>query len=236
MDMTLTILLATAVSVAFIHTLVGIDHTLPFIVIGRARAWPLRKVLGLTALCGVGHVLTSVLLGGIGIAAGVALDELDWVQSQRGSIAAWLLIGFGVAYAAWALVRNHRDHSHSHVHVHDDGTVHDHDHDHHTAHLHAHTKEGAALTGWALFLIFAFGPCESLIPLLMVPAASMSWWSVALVATVFGAVTVATMLAVVTVGYLGLRPAVLRPFERHAHTFAGVAIALSGAAIQLFGI
>jgi len=67
MDTTLTILLTTAVSVAFVHTLIGVDHTLPFIVIGRARDWPLRKVLGLTALCGLGHVLTSVVLGGVGI-------------------------------------------------------------------------------------------------------------------------------------------------------------------------
>ena len=75
-DPALHILLWTALTVGFVHTLVGVDHTLPFIVLGRARRWSLRKTLGVTALCGLGHVATSVALGAVGIAAGVALDAM----------------------------------------------------------------------------------------------------------------------------------------------------------------
>ncbi len=42
-------LLIAALSVAFFHTLVGVDHYLPFVVLGRARRWSMRKVVAITA-------------------------------------------------------------------------------------------------------------------------------------------------------------------------------------------
>ena len=47
---TLSLLLGTAVGIAALHTAVGVDHTLPFIALGRAQNWTLRKVLVVTAL------------------------------------------------------------------------------------------------------------------------------------------------------------------------------------------
>ena len=59
-----TLLLAgTAVTVGFIHTLIGPDHYVPFIVMGEARQWTIRKTMLITFICGVGHVLSSVVLG-----------------------------------------------------------------------------------------------------------------------------------------------------------------------------
>src|SRR6185503_13000879 len=81
----LPLLLGTAVMIAAVHTAVGVDHTLPFIALGRAQRWSLRKLLTVTALCGVGHVLSSVVLGMIGIALGTALERLRWFESARGS-------------------------------------------------------------------------------------------------------------------------------------------------------
>ena len=56
------ILLSTAVGIAFIHTLIGIDHSLPFVVLARAQRWTMRRLMAVTALCGLGHVLGSILL------------------------------------------------------------------------------------------------------------------------------------------------------------------------------
>lgn len=232
---TLEVLLTTAVGIGFVHTLIGVDHSLPFVVIGRARGWGLRRVLGLTALCGLGHVLSSVVLGVLGIGLGVALDRLEWIESTRGTLAAWLLIGFGLAYAAWSMVRRRRRHAHSHAHVHPDGTVHAHHHDHQGEHLHAHpSATGAA--AWSLFIIFVLGPCEPLIPLLMVPALAHGAGAATLVAVAFGLTTLLTMMAVVALGWLGLRLERWPALERHADTFAGLAVATSGLAIQVLGI
>jgi sulfite exporter TauE/SafE len=230
------ILIWTAVTIAFLHTLIGVDHTLPFIVLGRARGWSFRRLWLITGVCGAGHVLSSVLLGFVGIGLGVALSRLEWIEGMRGGLAAWLLIGFGLAYAVWGLVRGMRGRRHTHTHTHADGTLHEHGHDHEGEHLHPHPAGRGAVTFWTLFIVFAFGPCEPLIPLLMVPALAHSWWLVAAVAGAFGAVTVGTMLTVVTVAYAGLRAPSFGALERYTHALAGIAIAGSGTAIRLFGI
>ncbi len=238
-DPAIWLLLTTAASIALLHTVIGVDHYLPFVVIGKARGWSFRKVMGITALCGVGHVVGSVLLGFIGIGMGVALDSLELVEGMRGSIAAWGLIAFGLVYAAWSAVRAARGKSHSHMHAHQDGIAHVHHHDHHDEHAHAHAEgktAGIQLTGWTLFVLFVFGPCEALIPLVMVPAWDHSWLVVAAVTGVFAAVTILTMLTMVAIGTAGLRFASLKALSKHANTFAGLAIAASGLAIQLLGI
>ena len=65
------VLAVTAASVGFLHTLMGPDHYVPFIVLARARGWGIVRTALVTALCGVGHVLSSMALGLIGIAAGI---------------------------------------------------------------------------------------------------------------------------------------------------------------------
>jgi len=60
------VLMGAAFSIGLLHTLFGPDHYLPFIAMSRARRWNLRKTLIVTLLCGVGHVLSSVLLGFLG--------------------------------------------------------------------------------------------------------------------------------------------------------------------------
>jgi sulfite exporter TauE/SafE len=228
----LGILIASAVSIGFVHTLIGIDHTLPFVVLGRAQGWSFGKTLGITALCGLGHVASSVLLGVFGIGLGVALGKLEWVEATRGSFAAWFLIAFGLAYAGWSLARKRR--GQRHVHAHDGGVVHAH------GEPRADHRPGAmtprALTAWSLFVIFVLGPCEPLIPLLMVPAFDLGAWAAVPVTVAFAVTTIATMLAIVTTGYFGLSLPVFRRLEGHANTLAGLAIAASGLAIQLFGI
>ncbi|RME02941.1 MAG: hypothetical protein D6812_05635 [Deltaproteobacteria bacterium] len=230
--------MTTATSVALLHTAIGIDHTLPFVVLGRARKWSLGKVLAITALCGLGHVLSSVVLGALGIALGIGVSKLTTIEASRGSLAAWLLIVFGLAYAGWSFARQRRAYRHIHEH---DGHIHVHPHDPHHPHHHAHLHDASRLSGkqltfWGLFIIFVLGPCEPLIPLLMVPAATMGVWGTFWVALVFGTVTIGTMLLLVTLGYYALQVSLFRPLERYANTLAGLAIAVSGMAIKLFGI
>ncbi|MDB4582328.1 hypothetical protein N9164_04185 [Draconibacterium sp.] len=61
------ILILTAASLGFVHTVLGPDHYIPFIALSKARNWSLPKTLGVTALCGIGHVLGSIAIGLIGV-------------------------------------------------------------------------------------------------------------------------------------------------------------------------
>ena len=234
----LGILAATAATVGFVHTLTGPDHYLPFIVLGRARNWSLGRTLGVTALCGIGHVLGSVALGLIGIGLGLAVGQLNIIEGIRGDIASWLLISFGLIYAAWGLRQAWRNQPHTHVHQHSDGKAHNHHHSHHHEHSHVHDQEAASsrsLTPWALFIIFVLGPCEPLIPILMYPAATSSLGGLFLVTIIFAVVTIATMLLLVTLAQRGIQLIPLRRIERFSHVIAGVAILGSGLAIRIFG-
>jgi hypothetical protein len=230
------LLAGTAATIAFVHTLLGPDHYLPFVAMARARGWSLKRTVVITLWCGVGHLLGSVLLGFLGIFLGSALAGLVEIEAVRGQMAAWLLCGFGLAYAAWGLRHAARSRPHAHWHEHGD-TVHQHEHNHHGSHAHVH-EAGArsSLTPWVIFIIFVLGPCEPLIPLLMYPAATQSMAGVLWVVTVFGVVTVVTMLAVVVVMHAGLRRVRLQGMQRFGHAFAGLTLFLCGAGIVFLGL
>ena len=224
----------TAGSIGFLHTLLGPDHYIPFIAMGQAGRWSRARTLWIAGLCGLGHVLSSVLLGAVGIAVGLALSGMETVEAVRGDMAAWALIAVGGAYGAWGLRRAMKGRTHTHTHLHGSGREHGHSHNHQTEHAHVHgAAEGPRLTPWVLFTVFVLGPCEPLIPILMVPAAQQSVAGVVWVTAVFGAVTLATMLTVVFLGTLGIDRLPMGRLERYTHALAGGALCLCGAAMVL---
>jgi sulfite exporter TauE/SafE len=237
MNPELAMLALSAATIAFVHTVFGPDHYLPFIAMAKARGWSTRRTLRITLLCGAGHLAGSVALGLVGIAVGAQLASLEWVESVRGDLAAWLLVGFGLAYTAWGIRQGLRNRPHTHRHMHD-GLVHTHEHTHQRDHAHLHARPGgrASLTPWVIFVIFVLGPCEPLIPLLMYPAARESLPGVLLVTAVFGVVTVATMLVTVWLALRGLSHLRLPALERYVHALAGGTVLACGLAIVFLSL
>lgn len=227
----------TAASIGFIHTLTGPDHYIPFVVMARARQWSRARTALITVLCGIGHVGSSVVLGMIGVAMGIAVSHLEGVESFRGNLAGWGLIAFGLVYLIWGVRRAMRNRPHSHAHLHPDGIAHTHNHQHHEDHVHAHTEDGKrSITPWVLFTVFVFGPCEPLIPILMYPAAHESTAGLLIVTVIFGLVTIATMLGIVLFSLAGVRLLPMGKLERFSHALAGATILLCGVSIQFLGL
>ena len=214
MSLVLVILAGAAAAIGFVHTVFGPDHYLPFIVLSKARQWSIVKTVMVTFLCGLGHVLSSVVLGFIGIALGIAVFKLEAIESFRGELAAWILIAFGFTYFVWGIHRAIRNRSHTHI----------------------HTSKSGSLTPWILFTIFIFGPCEPLIPLVMYPAAKGNMMTVVIVAFVFGLTTISTMLGIVLASSYGLAKLPLGKLEKYSHALAGLAILLCGGAIKFLGL
>jgi sulfite exporter TauE/SafE len=230
------VLAITAASIGFLHTLLGPDHYLPFIMMSWARKWSTIKTVIITFLCGIGHIGSSVVLGLIGVAFGLAVNNLVKIESVRGNIAAWLFIAFGLVYFVWGLRRAYLNKPHTHFHSHNDDT-HTHTHTHNAEHVHIHDQNGKTnITPWVLFTIFVFGPCEPLIPLVMYPAAKDSLSGMILVTAVFGTVTISTMLAIVLLANAGVHITKLNRIERFTHAIAGATILLCGLAIQFLGL
>lgn len=230
-------LTVTAATIGLIHTLLGPDHYVPFIVLSRARKWSPSRTGMVTILCGLGHILSSVALGMIGIALGLAVSRIEDLESYRGSIAAWAMIAFGLVYLVWGGRMAWQNRPHTHFHAHEKELVHNHSHTHTDAHAHPHTVEDKTnITPWILFTVFVLGPCEPLIPLLMYPAVKESVSGLIWVTVVFGTVTIGAMLSVVMILSKGISHVPLRRLERYTHALAGLTILLCGVAIQFLGL
>jgi ABC-type nickel/cobalt efflux system permease component RcnA len=232
-----SLLLGTAATLGFVHTLLGPDHYVPFIAMAKARRWSMRRTLIVTVLSGIGHVSSSVVIGLVGLLFGVELLKLTRLESLRGELAGWLLLGFGLAYMLWGLRRAFRLKAHALVHAHQSASEADHTHDHHAHGLHTHMHpEKANITPWILFTVFVFGPCEPLIPLIMYPAARSDAWAVLLTALAFSAATIGTMITLVYLAVRGIERVPLRGLERFSHALAGFVVMLCGAGITFFGL
>jgi len=222
------ILLSTAATLGMVHTALGVDHVLPFVMLAQARKWSLSQTLGMTALCGVGHVLSSVIIASVGLGLGVATSKLEWIESTRGNWAAALLIGFGLAYAAIAFWKSRGGDLSSHSHGPGDH-----------ARFAARGMDQLRMMP-ALFIIFVLGPCEALLPLLTASGLTLSVGQSVAVAGLFCGTTLLTMLSSVALGYFGISVSGLTKrhglLQTHAHTWAGLSLALSGVAIQVLGI
>lgn len=228
-------LVASTIIIGVAHTAAGPDHYLPFIAMARIGRWSTRKLISITLLCGVGHILSSAVIGLIGITLGLGLDLLDQIESARGDLAGWLLIGFGLAYLLWGIRHAIQNRTHAHLHAHADGTVHCHPHVHQGEHLHIHERAAEtnsdqsqqkveSMTPWVLFTIFLFGPCEVLIPMVMFPAAHGNLSGVAWVTVLFGATTLITMTTIVVAAHRGIGFVGLGRWRQYDRVFAGAVV------------
>lgn len=244
MSTTLAALCSSALAIGVFHTLLGPDHYLPFVALSKARAWRRRKTLLITAGFGLAHTVGTVLLGAAGLALGLQLGWLESIEALRGDLAAMGLLGIGLAYTSWAvwrLLRNRhtKHHTPTYTHIHDGAPGHSHTHADGSRHFHsfhrhphAHRHElPAPVLSWGLFLVFMFGPCEALIPLLMYPAAHHDVAGVALVTLVFVLATVGTMLSAVSLTLWGLKRLRVESLTPYADVLAGTTLTICGGAI-----
>lgn len=214
MTATLTALWATAFLTAVIHTITGPDHYLPFVAIGKIRGYGLKKTLALTFVCGIGHIVSALMiaLAFIYFSRWLSEENFMWIEDNRGDIAAYALIGLGAAYLLWALKHRWQ-------------------HNHGAEHTHFITPAGnKSISVWVLFIIFVLGPCEALLPILT--AASVMGISAVVSSTIiFSVATIATMMIAVTFGVLGISAMRFHRLEQYAHEIAGGTIMACGAAI-----
>lgn len=208
------ILLGTSITIALIHTLIGPDHYIPFIALSKANDWPVAKTVNIVLLCGIGHVLGSVLLGFLGVALSAGLSSLINIEDIRGIFATYVLIAFGLVYTIYGIrsaIRN-------------------------KAHTHGLPGGRAGARFWGLFIFFVLGPCEPLIPLLIYPAANMDIFTLILVTVSFSVCTIGVMLLLTLLGLKGFQLLKINKLERYAHALAGSAILLCGVSVLVLPI
>ncbi len=204
--------MAGTATIALVHAAAGPDHYLPFIAIGRAREWSLARAFFITLAAGIAHVLSSVVIGFIGIAAGITLESLKFLEGTRGTVAGWLLILAGVFYLLWSL----RQHSHRHA----------------TMDLDDPRMRNRSVLFWTLVAVVVLGPCEPLVPLMFV-AVQISWTAVIVSSLLFLVLTLVVMEAFVLAALAGLRALPFQLTHRLSNALAALVIIGLGVALML---
>lgn len=218
-EATLAALLVTAFLTAFIHTIAGPDHYLPFIAIAKSRGYGITKTLAWTFVCGIGHIGSALLIAAafIWFSHILTASKLEWLEDNRSNLAAYAMIGFGGAYLLFAL-RHRFLHKHTQTHTH-----------------FAKPEDSKSITPWIIFIIFVLGPCEALLPILT--ASSVLGVSAVISSTiVFSVTTIATMMAAVALGLSGLNRLHFNWIEKYASEIAGGTVMACGLAIVCLGL
>ncbi|RCK72205.1 MAG: hypothetical protein IGBAC_0551 [Ignavibacteriae bacterium] len=196
-------LIVSTITIGIVHALAP-DHWLPFVMIGKAQKWTKPRLTFVTFVAGIGHVGSSIILGTLGILAGITSIKLQGIEATRAEIGVYLLIGFGVAYALWGL--KHAKHHHSHI---------------------PDLSQKKVVTVWTLFAVFVLGPCEPLIPLMFL-ATAYGWGGILTVSLIFSIITLVMMILQSLLGYAGIQLIKHDFAERYSHALAGGVIALTG--------
>jgi sulfite exporter TauE/SafE len=228
----LQLLMLAAITISFLHTVTGPDHYLPFIALSRSREWSFTKTIFWTIICGCGHIWSSVLLGLGGAALGWSFSKIGWMESVRGGFAAWTLLGFGLLYCIWGLIKARQNRRHKHFDINKDGAVYVFEHRHGELVM---PKERHRVTPWVMFIIFLLGPCEPMIPLLYFPAAKNSFPTMLLLVLVYTIFTLLTMIIMVALGYYGISLFKTNKLERYMHALGGATIFICGLGMVFMG-
>jgi sulfite exporter TauE/SafE len=169
----------------------------------------------------------------IGIALGVSLNKLEYFEAFRGELVGWMLFAFGILYTIYGIYKYLKSSHHFHL---PDFLVPKKIRGLQHLPTEDQKEDNTKLTPWILFLIFVFGPCEVLIPMLIFPAYKNSTLGMFTVALIFGIATISTMLLTVYIGHRGTSLIKFKKQEKYLHLFAGILILISASGILFLGL
>jgi hypothetical protein len=195
-------LIAGTLLIAAIHAVMP-THWLSFVLVARAQHWGRSKMLRVVFFSGLGHVMTTALVGllaaALGKTAALALDE-----HMETPLPAMILLAFGLYY----LVLGWRRGGHRHC-----------DHDHSQDPI----REDRMAVG-ALFLEMTLSPCETLIPLFFA-AGALPWTTLLLMAVLTSAVTLLLMAGLALLGLAGYSKIAFPWVEKNERLVVGFLLA-----------
>src|SRR6266436_4571830 len=182
------LLLGAAGVVAILHSILP-DHWVPLAVVARTQRWSLWHVGRVALLASLGHVIPSLILGGL--IALIGLQFQHEIETQQGHIVGAVLVLTGISFFIWGLV-GHGPHGHRHGEDH----AHDHGHDHPHEHEHSLRKEQPLIKRLAAVAVpfgIAASPDLTILPVALA-ASAVSKGAVVGVLIVFSGITIAVFV------------------------------------------
>lgn len=127
------LLMLGAAAVGIVHSVLP-DHWVPLAVVAHTQRWSMARLARVTTLAAGGHVLTSVVLGGL--VALVGLQFQKQIETQQGRVVGAVLVITGLGFLVWGLT------GHGHAHEHGPETAVD-----PQSHQHEHASDVATIVG-----------------------------------------------------------------------------------------
>lgn len=214
-------LLGAAAGVGFGHAILP-DHWMPLAVLGRTRRYPVARLMRLSGLAGVAHVLVSIILGAILIAIGLQFRSA--IQSAENTIIGWILITTGVCFVVLELT--------GHGHHHDDDHHHHHDLDHHRRRDEGSPGRISALAAVMIPFGAAASPDLTILPVFL--AATTVGIAIAIGSLViFAAVTIGTIVGLTLAAAHGGYQIRGQWLERWGNVFTAGVLVVIGALVLI---
>ena len=181
------------------------------VAIARTEKWDTKETLGVTAITGIAHTLSTLL---IGIAIGVLGYKLSYAYGFITKIVApFILIILGLIYFIIDRRENH-SHSHHHHHFDEDKIIKE-----------KGTNKTSLITSLSVAMFFS--PCIE-IEAYYFTSSKMGWTGISIVSIVYFTITVLGMLLLVYLGLKGIKKFNFHFMEHHEKLVTGIVLVLLG--------
>lgn len=232
------VLIFSSLSTAIFHTLIP-DHWLPFVLIGRAREWSVKKTAMISGFSAFLHVSLSLVLGLSAVLIGLGTARAIGETLEK--VGGILLILFGLFYALWS----YRKGGHFHIggrriHKHEISENEKRPESSETSKTHWHLDEGIIRKGLDkgdlyLALIIGLNPCVLIFPI-MFSSVSYGLLITTLVALVYFLATSLTMVGLTVLGLKWTKNIRMRFLSKYGEILSGLLIFVIGIVFLFFDL
>ncbi len=187
--------------ISFLHALIP-NHWLPVVAIGKKEGWTLGETIRITFIAGLAHVLSTII---IGVLLGLIGSELsNHLESFTHIIAPAIIILLGLYF-----IKQHYEHRHFHV---------------QGSRLERKTKRSIIT---ALSIAMFLSPCLEIEAYFLL-AGAHGWYMMALLALLYGSITISGMLIWVRIVYKNLVRLDWHRWEHNAGMITGLVLIGTG--------
>jgi len=184
------------------------NHWIPLVALSKAENWNEKTTLGVTAIAGFAHTLSTII---IGIIVGFLGYKLSGSYSFIvGVIAPSLLILLGIIYLILSARSNKQHH-------------------HHGIHIDETKKKTTTAIILTLTISMFFSPCLEIEAYFFV-ASKLGWEGIIAVSIIYTIITIAGMLLLVWLGMKGVKKIKSHFLEHHEKTITGILLVVLGIA------
>ncbi len=214
-DISILPILLTGLFISVLHSMIP-THWLPFVMASRSQKWSWSKTQSILLIAGLGHVITTTLMGAV-------IFALGWgVYHQIQSYFIWIAATSIALFGCYQIYQYRHGHKHSHC-------------DHTHQHDHATEFKVKSTDGWAilsLLSLLTFSPCESFLPVYL-SAVGYGWQGFVLLSLVLAVGTLVTMLSFTWISTKTINKYKMDWLEDHEKLITGIGLIILSIALVL---